>query len=203
MIRVLKILLVGIFLFLIVIWVATVFDTCSAKKVGTDNNELVENANSEDENINLDEDIFSDDSATASSGTGDTENKAETTNQSQSTDNDVEDLVDYTGTAPKSTSKTKPKTSTKSNYTAPRKANRANRTGRYMVVAGSFLIKDNADKMKRKLHNLGYNAEVVNFNLSQYYSVIAGRYSDRSSAQETVNILKRNNINSYVHKKKN
>lgn len=76
-------------------------------------------------------------------------------------------------------------------------------TGDYMLVAGSFLIKANADKSAQKLRNLGYNqAEVVIFDNSQYYTVIARRYSDYNNALNASSKLKRKGVDNYVQKQK-
>ena len=72
----------------------------------------------------------------------------------------------------------------------------------YLVVAGSFLLEENANRMKNKLIGMGYTAEVRNFNFSQYYSVIAGRYMDRSSADALAAKLKAKGIDCLVHKRK-
>jgi len=196
MTRVLKILLVGIFLFLIVVWVSTVFETCSTKKdADTDNTEAVKTSN---DDVDVGEDIFNDEDTLASnnqqeagqSGGGQNDKTAEDDNQ---------DLVDYTGEAPVTTAKSTSKA--KAGNSISKKKSTAG--GRYMVVAGSFLDKANAVRMQRRLRKLGYNAEIVNFNLSQYYTVIAGRYQSRSTAQAVVRELKRDNIDAYVHKRKN
>jgi len=74
--------------------------------------------------------------------------------------------------------------------------------GNFMLLAGSYLIEDNAKIMVGKLKNMGYsNAEVVVFDMSQYYSVCAGRYNSLSSAQQQSSSLKRKGIDNYVHTK--
>jgi hypothetical protein len=69
-----------------------------------------------------------------------------------------------------------------------------------MVIAGSFLIKDNALDMKNRLSKLGYeNSELVVFDLSQYHSVVASRYSTYEAALKISNELKRSGVDCYVH----
>ena len=94
------------------------------------------------------------------------------------------------------------KAPTSTNKPKPSKRATTSSSGSYLVVAGSYLVKGNAVKMKDRLYNLGYNSEIVNFDLSQYYSVLAGRFSSRGDAKSAVTILKRNGIDSYVHTKK-
>ena len=73
----------------------------------------------------------------------------------------------------------------------------------YMAIAGSYIINSNAESMVTKLKKLGYaDSEVVVFDQSQYYTVIAGRSSSYDGALRVSNKLKTNGIDSYVHKKK-
>lgn len=75
---------------------------------------------------------------------------------------------------------------------------------KYYVMAGSYLLEENAKKMVVKLNSLGYdNAEVVVLGNSQYHSVIANRYVDENKARSTVGILKQKGIESYVKVVKN
>jgi cell division septation protein DedD len=71
--------------------------------------------------------------------------------------------------------------------------------GKYLVMAGSYLLRDNASKMVKKLREMGYsNAEVVIFPESEFHSVIAVRYVSESKAQAAVTELKRKGIESFV-----
>ena len=75
--------------------------------------------------------------------------------------------------------------------------------GRYLVVAGSYLIKDNAEKMVSRLKKLGYsNAEVVNFDLSQYHTISAGKYNSYDEAADATAAIKAKGIDCYVHTRK-
>lgn len=195
--RVLKILVIGIFAFLLILWISTVFTTCSSKKKDdiTQSEQLVDSLNNDTE-MDLDEDIFSD--------TDNEEQAAENTAYSE--EEDIDDYIDYSGNTEKSTKKATANSSTNNATTSsepkPKKQVAYSSNGGYLTVAGSYLVKDNANKMKNKLYDLGYSSEIVNFDLSQYYSVLAGRYNTRSEAQNVVTILKRNGIDAYVHKKK-
>ncbi|KXK36373.1 MAG: SPOR domain-containing protein [Saprospiraceae bacterium] len=74
--------------------------------------------------------------------------------------------------------------------------------GQYMVMAGSFLLEDNAKDMVKKLHGIGFkDAKVVVFNASEYHSVIALRSSSSNAAQAAVRELKSKGIDSFVKTK--
>jgi len=70
---------------------------------------------------------------------------------------------------------------------------------KYMIVAGNYLLEDNANDMVQKLRNNGYNsAEKVVFDLSQYHTVVAARFDDRSSADRIAQRLKNEGFDNYV-----
>jgi cell division protein FtsN len=73
-------------------------------------------------------------------------------------------------------------------------------TGIHLVVAGNFLERANAEKHLKSIKDLGYaNAEILNFEISQYYTVIAGRYEDLAEAQRVAKKLKDiHSIDTYV-----
>lgn len=74
---------------------------------------------------------------------------------------------------------------------------------RYMVVAGNFLVKENATEMVDKLQNMGYNgAEWAVFDYSQYYTVVASRTNNYSEAESVSSALKGLGVDNYVHTKK-
>ena len=75
--------------------------------------------------------------------------------------------------------------------------------GDYMVIAGNYLLENNADQMVKKLRSAGYNqSEKVVFDLSQYYTVIAGKFDSRSRANQASEDLNRRGIDNYVLRKK-
>lgn len=74
---------------------------------------------------------------------------------------------------------------------------------KYMVVAGNFLVKENAATMVSKLMDMGYNtAEWAVFDYSQYHTVIVARTNDYNGAQTISSDLKSNGIDNYVHTRK-
>lgn len=71
--------------------------------------------------------------------------------------------------------------------------------GKYLVMAGSYLIRENAESMMKNLKKMGFTqAEVVIFDNSQYHTVLAGRYDDENAARQLVVQLRQNGIESYV-----
>ncbi len=75
--------------------------------------------------------------------------------------------------------------------------------GSFLVLAGAFQYKANAEKLASKLKNLGYpDAEVTLFNRGKYAGVIVERFENVSNARSAVSKLKNNGIDAYVHKKR-
>lgn len=73
--------------------------------------------------------------------------------------------------------------------------------GKYLVVTGSYLSEANAKIMAQQLRGYGYNtAEVLTFDLSQYYSVTTGRYNDLAEARAAARQVKQKGVEAYVHK---
>lgn len=71
--------------------------------------------------------------------------------------------------------------------------------GKYLVMAGSYLIRDNAESMMSNLIRMGFTtAEVVVFNNSQYHTVLAGRFNNEDKARQMVDQLRQKGIESYV-----
>ena len=73
-------------------------------------------------------------------------------------------------------------------------------TGKHLVIAGNFLEKANAEERVRQLKKLGYTqAEVVNFELSEYHTACAGRYDDLNEARRISRKIKEmHGIDTYV-----
>lgn len=71
--------------------------------------------------------------------------------------------------------------------------------GSFMVICGSYLLKENADKMVQKLKKIGYtNAKVTIFDGSGYHSAIAAQFSSQADAQKASASLKKNGIDCFV-----
>jgi cell division protein FtsN len=63
--------------------------------------------------------------------------------------------------------------------------------GQHLVIAGNFTQKANAEQRVAELKKAGYkDAEVINFDLSEYHTVCVGRFSDVNEARKLVKKLK-------------
>lgn len=203
--RILKILGIAVIIFLLVYWISDISKGCNSPQETTDTEQVnqLPNQDENSEDIDLDEDIFGDEQAKTDVQKTDTDQDSNASQiKSNSEEESVDDFIDYSGEAKESTTSHIEEKSTPKAKTDSSQKPKSSYSGRYLVVAGSYLVKDNANKMKRKLYNLGYNAEIVNFDLSQYYSVLAGRFSTQGDAKSAVTILKRSGIDCYVHRKK-
>jgi len=74
----------------------------------------------------------------------------------------------------------------------PKKVTKKERPqGNHMVIAGNFLERGNAEKHLNAISGLGFdNAEILEFEISEYYTVCAGRYSDLNEARQAVRRIK-------------
>lgn len=72
--------------------------------------------------------------------------------------------------------------------------------GKHLVIAGNFTQKINAQQRVDELKRAGFkNAEIVNFDLSEYNTVCVGRFSDVNEARKLVKKLKDyHHIDAYV-----
>ncbi len=71
--------------------------------------------------------------------------------------------------------------------------------GKFLVMAGSFLLKENADALVSKLKKMGYaDAKVVVFTSSQYHSVLAARYNSEEKARSISVQLKQKGVDNFV-----
>ncbi len=76
------------------------------------------------------------------------------------------------------------------------------KSGNYVVIAGNYLVESNADVMIKRLKKAGFSAEKVIFNLSEFHTVIVGRYKDNADAAKTASNLKVKGFDVYVQKPK-
>jgi septal ring-binding cell division protein DamX len=75
--------------------------------------------------------------------------------------------------------------------------------GRYLIIAGNYLLESNASAMVGRLKREGFaTAESAVFDLSQYYTVVAGRYTSREEANRQSKNLKSLGVDNYVLTKK-
>lgn len=192
-------------LFLAYLWIATVAKSCNKKATADANNntEMVDDIVDVDTD-EFEDDLFEDEDENDIDETATTDGMGGGTFEDEDEDSDSNG-IDYTEVDEiiEKSNNTKAKSTTSSNATTSTSSNtNTSYSGKYMLLAGSYLIEDNAQAMVRKLKKLGYdNAEMVIFEMSQYHSVCAGRYSSLSSAQQESGTLKRKGIDNYVHTK--
>ncbi|MFT4534119.1 MAG: cell division protein FtsN [Saprospiraceae bacterium] len=192
--RFLKIAVYIAVLFLGYLWIATVAKSCNkTTSANNDDTELVDDIAIEDEfadDFFEDETEESDKSLDEMGGGSTTEVNSDLMDSSPMDYTEVDEIIE----------ENKP---TKQIHSAPIKQSTAKSTSssdKYLLLAGSYLIEDNASTMVQKLKKMGYNnAEVVVFDMSQYHSVCAGRYSNMSSAKQESSSLKRKGVDNYVH----
>ena len=72
--------------------------------------------------------------------------------------------------------------------------------GKHLVIAGNFLQRVNAEQRMQELKKAGFkDVEIVNFDLSEYHTVCAGRFADVNEARRLVKKLKDyHKIDAYV-----
>lgn len=94
---------------------------------------------------------------------------------------------------PASSSTTRAKGGTPTSY---------NSTGEFMVVAGSFSMRYNAETQVKKLKQLGYdNARVEIFNSGALATALVDRFDNYDRAKSLVNELKGKGVDCFVKKK--
>jgi cell division protein FtsN len=77
-------------------------------------------------------------------------------------------------------------------------------SGDYLVIAGAFKSEENAQTEVDRLKRAGYpNAEIVEFDFSDYYSVCVAKYNTSEDANAVANSIKsKSGKKAYVHKKR-
>ena len=197
--RLLKILIYAVVLFFLFLWLSTILKSCGSDNGTNAPSSTTANTDDTPEEIYDEDDFFEDESSDEV-----TDDPSEMTTESEDRidyteiDKVVEDKLNQQESKPAN-----PTTTTTQTITAKSKNTKVsigNSNGKYMVIAGSFLIKDNALDMQKRLSKLGYdNSELVIFDLSQYHSVVASRYSTYEAALKISNELKRSGVDCYVH----
>ncbi len=118
-----------------------------------------------------------------------------------------------TATKPATTTKSEPKPAATTSKTATSQrdegfeepaANRSTSSseGNYLVIAGSFKSKTNAENQVKRLHKLGYNdASVESFNNGALAVALVDRFSSQSDAQALKKELEAKGVEAIVKKK--
>lgn len=103
-------------------------------------------------------------------------------------------------TTPAPTPAPKPAPAPAKKETAKPVASSASTGGQHLVIAGNFTQKVNAEQRVQELKKAGFpEAEVVNFDLSEYHTVCVGRFDDVNEARKLVKKLKDyHKIDAYV-----
>lgn len=118
----------------------------------------------------------------------------------------IDDLADLNETRAGSdagTNGTNSGDETNGNDTTPDSYSGGERSGRFLVVAGTFKQEVNAQTQLKKFKRMGYsNAEIGKFNKSTYASLIVDRFTSEAEAKKLARTLKSKGIDSYVHKKR-
>lgn len=192
--RVLKILMYLVLLFLVYLWLSTVFKSCNSSG---DNNiiasatETIEDT--ADDLVDASQEIA--DEADEFFEDEDDVNYEELDAEEDWEDEDIyeEDIIE----TPEEKPAAKPEI--KSN---PGPARSTSAGGNYLVIAGSYMQKENAQTMRSKLARLGHDAEIVNFDNSNIHVVTSGRYATRSDADAVARQLSGKGIDNYVHRRK-
>lgn len=136
------------------------------------------------------------DDATVAGGSDATDNNATTEGQegyTGDTDTDDDDSGDEDDEGEVASSSTP----TSFNNTPSGKS-----SGKYMVIAGTFKQKSNAQKQLQKLKDLGYtSASVEGFDKGTFAVLLVDRFDDKAKAQRLVSDLKAEGVSSYVKTK--
>ena len=219
--RVLKILSLAVILFLVYMGITLMTKSCNNTK--DSNTEKLVNDNQDKKTDSFDdEEFFADDDSVTVDKTIDYKELDQTIADTKS---DIKEKKSEPQSAPVSSSKennsktvssktevmSKPATKPKEAEikkpaevkTTPAQSKESlSGTGEFTVVAGNYLLEANADQMVKKLKSNGFNkAEKVIFDLSEFFTVIAGRHTSYESASKTVSGLKAKGIDCYIHRK--
>lgn len=190
-----SIIVFSIMLILVFLFFGSLFESCtdSTAQIVEDTTEMVsENIESAGEEIvaiaESDEQEFEDNTATEETSSEDTfeVSGGSTFEMSEEEKEEVEESrpVKKETPAPKSSSSS------------------GGSNGNYMIIAGSYTERYNADKMVAKLEKLGFdNARVVHFDNSNLHAAVAGYYANNSSAKEAKNSLASKGVDCYVKRK--
>lgn len=191
--KILKILIGIVLAILLFFWLSSMFKGCSEQSdpLMSDTETTATDTYEEDE---FDEDFFEDDSSVENIPVE--QDQIDEVVEDQDVYAEPEAVTEEKPATPASKPVEKPKPVTKP-------ATTVNSSGKYMVLAGSYMIEANAEKQVDKLKRQGYNeAQVVYFDDSKYHSVVAFRSNDYNEAQRISSALKRKGIDNYVHTQK-
>ena len=216
--RVLKIMSIAVVLFLAYMWISVLTKSCNTQK-DQELQQLKKQVEKDGGNEEFEDENFFEEDTTAS--------KKNTTIDYNEIDATVEKTVSQKGkvieeekprpapetknqdtkisspnkVSPSTPAKTSPLQSTEAKNSSTQHESGDN--GDFVVVAGNYLLESNADVMVKKLKKNGFNgAEKVVFDKSEFFTVIAGKYSSHDQASKSLSALKSKGVDAYVHRKK-
>ena len=98
-----------------------------------------------------------------------------------------------------------PESKTTSNTPTPLKTKTIGTSGgKYVVIAGNYINRPNAEAMVARLKKMGYsNADYFVFDGSKYFTVSADKLGSMPEAKNVSGDLKQRGIDSYVHTRQN
>ncbi len=194
--RLLKILIYAVVLFFLFLWLSSIVKSCGSDEGNNTPTSTTASADDTTEETYDEDDFFEDQEDDITDDPSDMTTESEDQIDYTEIDKVVEDNLNEQESKP-SEPVNRPSQS-KPSYSNT--VSKGNTSGKYMVIAGSFLIKDYALDMQKRLSKLGYdNSQLVVFDLSQYHSVVASRYSTYEAALKVSNELKRSGVDCYVH----
>lgn len=208
--KILRTLLILLVIFALATWFFTVFKACSDKNKVTETIEntadvvgekLTDAKEVTEESL---EDLFDDDDAP----TGNDSDKAADTSGDKTSDNEsksgtADDNQSTASTTNNNNSRSNNNGSSSNNSSNRSTANTSDGSWNYLVVTGNYLVEAYAEDEVKRLKNKGFNdAEMVTFDLSQYYTSIAGRYTSLTKARTMKNMATDKGFEAYVHKKR-
>lgn len=198
--KALKIVFYVLVIALLFLWAMTVAEKCKNKKLNADQTEEVTD--------DLLDESFSDDIGDLTDASDDEaiEDLTDDIDSKDSDDNDEEvsfedlssqesadDLADLTEPVVEKPVVKKP----------AQKPIQSTSNGQFLLVAGNYSVESNAQQMISKLKRMGYNnAEIVQFDNSNFSTVVASRFNDYDKATAAKGTLVARGIDCYVHKQK-
>lgn len=206
--RVLKILLYLVLLFVLYIWLSTVFKSCNSgnsisgtltETVDATGDTVGDITDAGDELLDEVDDFFEDDKESDNEDfKSDDFDEKDVDYEALDAEEDYqdEDIYEDEGFAA-------PAKVEKPTAAAPTpKPTKSTSTGNYFVITGSYLVESNARVMRDKLAKMGYDSEVVIFDGSQYHAAIAGRFASHEDAREVSRKLTGKGIDNFIQKQK-
>ena len=196
--RLLKILIYAVVLFFLFLWLSTIVKSCGSDKGTTTPSTTTASTEDSAEETYDQDDFFEEEGDESISD--ESEEPADDQIDYTEIDKVVEDKLNEKEPEPTPVVSRPSQTTPKPNNNRKKTVSKGTSSGKYMVIAGSFLIQNNAENMRKRLNNLGYdNASLVVFDLSQYHSVVAARFGTYEAALKVSNELKRRGMDCYVH----